>query len=136
MEAGFMAYFESTFRIEKWDEKPLEVYEDGRKTSKASVKKSYSGDLEGRGSLEYLMVYTREDSAYFVGMEKVEGRIREHSGSFVLQHIGTFEHGEAKATLIILPGSGTGALTGLSGEGSFALRHARDYAFHLEYKLA
>lgn len=130
-----MVNIESTFRIEKWDEEPIEVYEGGRKTSRASVKKSYSGDVEGIGSLEYLMVYTQEDSAYFVGMEKVEGCVREHSGSFVLQHVGTFEQGEAKATLMILPGSGTGDLVGISGEGSFALRHARDYAFHMQYEL-
>lgn len=130
-----MVEAESTFQLESWDEEPIEVYEGGRKITKASVRKTFSGDIQGSGSLEYLMVYTDERSANFVGMERVEGRLHQHSGSFVLQHIGTFERGEAKAALTVVPGSGTGDLVGLSGEGSFALRHAQEYAFQLTYEL-
>jgi len=36
-------------------------------------------------------------------------------GSFVLQHSGTMNRGEASLTLTVVPDSGTGALTGMSG---------------------
>jgi hypothetical protein len=37
------------------------------------VTKSFSGDIEGEGTLEYLMAYREDGSASFVGLERVEG---------------------------------------------------------------
>lgn len=46
------------------------------------------------------MVYREDGSASFVGLKRVVGRVGGRSGSFVLQHSGTFEGGIAKATLV------------------------------------
>lgn len=40
--------------------------------------------------------------------------------SFVLQGSETVENGKIKATWFVVPGSGTGDLSGLRGEGGFA----------------
>lgn len=123
----------ATFEIKAWDEKPYDEFEGGRKLTRASVKKAFHGDIEGESSLEYLMVYGEDGSASFVGMERVVGHVRDRSGSFVLQHSGTFAGGIAKATWFVAPGSGTGELGGLRGEGGFAAGHAQPYAITLDY---
>lgn len=47
------------------------------------------------------------------------GAIEDRSGSFVLQHVGTFDGQTAKAEVLVVPGSGTGDLRDLTGKGSF-----------------
>ncbi len=123
----------ATFQVKSWDEKPYNEIDEGPKLTRASVTKSFRGDIEGEGTLEYLMIYRDDGSASFVGLERVVGRVGDRSGSFVLQHSGTFEGGTAKATWFVVPGSGTGDLRGLRGEGGFASAHAEDIPITLEY---
>lgn len=122
-----------TFEIKKWDEKPYDEFDGGRKLTRANIKKSFSGDIQGEGSLEYLMTYADDGTASFVGMERIVGSLGDRSGSFVLQHTGTFEGGISKGSLLVVPGSATGELVGLLGEGSFALGHGQEYLFTLDY---
>lgn len=124
---------EATFQVNSWDEKPIGESEGMPRLTRATVTKSFSGDIEGEGSLEYLMMYRTDGSASFVGMERVIGSVAGRSGSFVLQHTGTFEAGTAKATWVVVPGSGTGELRGLRGDGGFASAHAERYSMTLDY---
>ena len=80
-----------------------------------------------------MMIHHDAGSASFFGVERVVGSIHGKSGSFVLQHSGTFEGGTAKATWFVVPESGTGDLRGLRGEGGFASAHAEEYPITLEY---
>ena len=123
----------ATFEVKSWDEKPYNEIDVGPKLARASVTKSYEGDIQGEGTLEYLMMYRDSTSASFVGLERVIGRIGGRSGSFVLQHSGTFEGGMAKVTLSVVPGSGAGELRGLRGEGGFAAGHQKQYPMTLDY---
>lgn len=68
-----------------------------------------------------------------MGLEHVVGRIGGRSGSFVLQHSGTFQAGTAKATWSVVAGSGTGELHSLRGEGGFASGHQERYPMTLDY---
>lgn len=119
--------------MKSWDEKPYDEIEGGPKLTRATVAKSYSGDIEGDGTVEYLMIHREDGSASFVGLERVVGSIGDRRGSFVLEHKGTFEGGTAKVTWSVVPGSGTGDLSGLRGEGGFASAHADEYAITLDY---
>jgi hypothetical protein len=65
------------------------------------------------------MGYDDRGAASFVGFERIVGAIEDRSGSFVLQHVGTFDGRIAKAELLVVPGSGTGDLRDLTGRGSF-----------------
>jgi hypothetical protein len=124
----------ATFEVKGWDETPYNEVEGLAKLTRASVAKSYQGDIEGAGTLEYLMVYRPDGSANFVGLERIVGRLAGRAGSFVLQHSGTFEGGTAKVTWLVVPGSGTGELRGLRGEGGFASGHAQRYPITLDYE--
>lgn len=108
----------ATFVQKSWEENPYDQREGEATLTRASVTASYHGDIEGEGTLEYLMAYPGDDSASFTGLQRVVGRISGRSGSFVLQTNGTFEDGEAKESWSVVPGSGTGDLRGLRGEGS------------------
>jgi hypothetical protein len=123
----------ATFEVKSWNEKPYNEIEGGPKLTRASVTKSFHGDIEGHGAVEYLMMYRDNGTASFVGLERVVGRIGDRSGTFVLQHVGTFESGAAKVIWEVVPGSGTGDLRGLRGAGGFASTQAQRYPIKLDY---
>jgi hypothetical protein len=123
------------FAISTWDEKPYDERPELPKLTRACVAKTFSGDLEGAGNVEYLMAYRSDGSATFVGLERVVGRLGGKTGSFVLQRTGVFESGTAKETYVVVPGSATGELQGLRGEGRSAVGHGLEHPFTLDYRL-
>ena len=123
------------FAIKSWDEKPYDEGADVPKLTRASVAKSYTGDIEGEGQVEYLMMYRSDGSATFVGLERIVGRIAGKSGAFVLQRTGVFEGGQAKESYVVIAGSGTGDLRGLRGEGTSAVGHGTEHPFTLSYEM-
>ena len=84
------------FAIKSWDEKAYSEGQDLPRLTRASVTKRFSGDIEGEGQVEYLMMYRSDGSATFVGLERFIGRVGSRSGTFVLQRTGVFEGGQAK----------------------------------------
>src|SRR6266567_6378609 len=123
----------ATFGIKSWDEKPFNEMNGAPKLTRASVTKSYQGDITGEGKLEYLMMYRDDGSASLIGLERLVGSVGGRSGSFVLQHSGTFKEGIAMVTLVVVPESGTGDLRGLRGNGKFAVGHQAPYSMTLDY---
>jgi hypothetical protein len=121
------------FAIKSWDEKPYSEGPDQPKLTRASVTKTFTGDLEGEGHVEYLMMYRSDGSATLVGLERFAGRLDGKSGTFVLERTGVFEGGQAKESYSVVAGSGTGALAGLRGDGTSALGHGTEYPFLLNY---
>ena len=67
--------------------------------------KEYGGDIQGTSATEWLLAYNPDTSAVFVGLERIQGTVRGRHGSLVLQHVGTFEDGAAKATLTVVSGT-------------------------------
>lgn len=123
------------FAIKSWDEK---AYSEGQglpKMTRASVTKTFTGDIEAGSQVEYLMMYRSDGTASFVGLERVTGRIGNRAGSFVLQRTGVFDGGQAKEAYAVVPGSATGDLQGLSGEGTSSVGHGTDLPFALTYEL-
>ncbi len=123
------------FAIKTWDEKPFSEGDGLPKLTRASVAKTFTGDIEGEGQVEYVMMYRGDGSAAFVGLERVVGRIGNRTGTFVLQRIGTFENGQAKESYSVVPGSATGDLAGLKGDGHSAVGHGLEHPFELNYEL-
>src|SRR5512134_3969236 len=119
------------FAIKSWDEKPYSEGQDRPRLTRASVIKTYTGDIEGEGQVEYLMMYRSDGSATFVGLERVVGRIDGRSGTFVLQRLGEFENGQAKESYSVVGGSATGELLGLRGRGESSVGHGLDHPFSL-----
>ena len=122
------------FIIKSWDEKP---YSEGKglpRLTRATVAKTYTGDIEGESQVDYLMMYRPDGSATFVGLERVSGRVHGKSGTFVLQRIGGFESGRAKESYTVIAGSGTEELTTLRGEGTSDVGHGMEHPIELSYE--
>ena len=124
------------FAITSWDEKPYSEDQGQPRLTRATVARNYAGDIDGKGQVEYLMMYRSDGSATFVGLEQIVGRIGAKSGTFVLQRTGVFEDGQAKESYSVIPGSATGDLQGLQGDGSSAVGHGMEHPFTLSYELA
>ncbi len=124
------------FAIRSWDEKPYREHPDQPRLTRASVTKTYTGDIEGEGQVEYLMMYRGDGSAAFVGLEQVTGRMAGKTGTFVLQRTGIFESGRAKESYTVISGSATGDLKGLMGAGSSDVGHGMEHPFMLSYEFA
>jgi hypothetical protein len=120
----------ATFEIKGWDEQPFDEAVGVSKLTRASVAKEYAGDIEGTSATEWLMAYHPDQSAAFVGIERIKGTIAGRRGSLVLQHVGTFADGAATATLTVV--SGTDELKGASGSGDFVADPAGRITLDLE----
>jgi len=123
------------FKIASWDEQPFAEVADGGKLSRASVTKTYTGEITGEGKLEYLMAYRTDGSAVFSGFERVIGTVGGKSGSFVLQHSGNYRNGQMTQESMILAGSGTSELTGIKGEGRITAGHQEEYPMSFSYDI-
>ena len=105
----------ATFEIKGWDEQPFDEAIGVAKLTSASVSKEYAGDIDGSSATEWLMAYEPDNSAVFVGLERIKGTVGGRRGSLVLQHVGTFADGAARATLTVV--SGTNELKDATGSG-------------------
>ena len=125
-----------TFEIGAWEEVPYDDQE-GIKLSRTRVTKVFYGDVEGESTAELLMAYgSEEGSAAYVGLERVVGSVHGRSGSFVLTHSAAMERGEGKATLSVVPHSGSGELRGLRGEASISVGPDGGHSFTHDYEIA
>ena len=73
-------------------------------------------------------------SAGYVAMEQVSGILGVRSGTFVLQHSGTMTRGEPSLSVTVVPDSGTGDLTGLSGKMTIDLA-AGEHPYVFQYAI-
>jgi hypothetical protein len=110
-------HLEATFEIASWDETPFDDSDETAKLTEALVAKKYSGDIQGTSMTKWLMAYTPEKSALYVGIERIKGTVGGRRGSMVLLHDGAYQDGVATATLRI--GSGTDELSNAAGTGKF-----------------
>jgi Protein of unknown function (DUF3224) len=97
------------------------------------VVEDFSGDIQGEGVAVFLQTARSEDEASFVGVERVRGRIDDKSGTFVLQDQGTLKDKVVSGTWFVVPGSGTGELQGLRGEGGFEAKLGQGADIRLDY---
>jgi hypothetical protein len=117
----------ASFEITAWDETTYDAPEEGPPLVRASVRKRFSGPLEGTSTAEVLIA-GREG---YLASERVDGVLEGRRGTFVIQHGGVGEHAFGH----IVPGSGTGELEGLDGEVVFA-HDAAGARLRLSYTLA
>lgn len=129
------------YTVKKWDEKTYEQVSPDQKMTRASVQYEFSGEIEGKGSVEYLMFYRHDDpkdqhksTASYVGLIRFEGKLTGRSGSFVMTDNGTFAGGTASSALKIQEGSGRESLAGIKGAGKYEA-NMDGFWIELEYDL-
>ena len=113
--------------------KPYDEPTEGPKLIRISVTETFTGDIVGEGTAEFLQVVRPEGSASFVGVERVLGKIGRRSGTFVFQNEGTLEGKTVSGSWFVVPGSGTGELRGLRGDGGFTAELGQHAKITLDY---
>ena len=119
--------------------RPLEPYArgvDGISLGRMSIDKTFDGELQANSQGEMLSAMTPEKgSAGYVAIEQVSGTLAGKQGGFVLQHFGTMNRGKDHLVLEVVPGSGSGQLSGLSGKMAINIEDGQHF-YEFDYELA
>lgn len=124
-----------------WDEQRVGEVEGAHAIAQAKFTTEWKGELSGTSTCWMFIAYVDGDPAEpqtlvgpYIGYELVEATIGGRSGTFVLAISGDHRGGVARTEVSVVPGSGTGALAGITGSGSYAA-DAMEYALELDYTL-
>ncbi len=98
--------------------------------------KQFHGDLEAtsKGSMLAAGNGAKGSSGGYVALEIVTGTLKGRSGTFILQHSATMNHGVPTLSITVVPDSGTGQLTGLTGKMNITIADGK-HSYDFEYTL-
>lgn len=97
------------------------------------MNETFTGDMRGESPVRALQVLGDDKSASLVSVQRFTGTLGGRHGTFVLQGSETVNNGKINATWFVVPGSGTGDLSGLRGEGGFSGKFGKGSEGWLDY---
>jgi hypothetical protein len=125
---------EGTFEV-KNSPLPADDAIQGTPIGRFGLDKQFHGDLEGTSKGEMMGAGDPgKGTAGYVAMEFVTGTLGGRSGSFALQHSGTMEGGKFNLNVVVVPGSGTGALAGIAGTMNIVIAGGK-HSYLFDYTL-
>jgi hypothetical protein len=101
--------------------------------SELRLSETFAGDIDGQSSVRAFEVRSGKKHANLISMQRFIGKLGDRKGTFLLQGSEIVENGSIKATWFVVPGSGTGELSGLRGEGGFAGEFGKGSHATLDY---
>ncbi|PRX44195.1 uncharacterized protein DUF3224 [Prauserella shujinwangii] len=129
---------ENTCTMRTWEEHVVAGPEDGPRFAHAHTTFGYTGVIEGTSTCDYLLYYAEpgyEGAGQTApGFERIEGSVDGRRGSFLVRHDVAYDASGIRDTWSVVPGSGTGELTGLTGTGSMA-GNAESMPYTFDYRL-
>jgi len=103
--------------------------------SRYYIDKKLHGDLEATSKGEMFSAGDpKQGEAGYVAIEVVTGTLDGKHGTFALQHSATMDHTGRKMSVLVVPGSGTGELKGISGTFDIQIANGQ-HSYDLEYSL-
>jgi hypothetical protein len=121
------------FTNDRYDEEPYGEAE-GTALSRVHISRTFIGALEGAGIAE-LLIAKSEGGGGYVGHDRITGTLHDRPGGFVFQHTGLMGPEGVTNTGTIVPGSGSGELAGITGEGRMLADEEGNHTLTLEYEL-
>jgi len=104
--------------------------------ARMSIAKQFHGELEASSVGEMLSAMSAvQGSAGYVAIEKVTGSLAGRNGSFVLQHHATMNRGVPSLSITVVPDSGAGELTGITGTMNIRIEGGKHF-YDFEYSVA
>lgn len=102
-----------------------------------SLDKQFHGDLEATSVGEMLtaMSASVQGSGAYVAVERVTGTLHGRRGSFALHHTGVITRGVPELTITVVPDSGTGELTGITGKLNIRIESGGKHFYDFHYEL-
>ena len=115
--AAVSTHLEGVFEVTSWSEEQVGGLEGAAKVTVAGIGQRFTGGIEAETKWDMVMTYRDDGTADFVGYQRLQGRVGDKEGTFVLQGLGQFDGAEARTRVEVVPGNSTGELTGLRGSG-------------------
>jgi hypothetical protein len=123
-----------SIEVRGWNPAPFGEVEGATSLVQIDVAEIFHGDIEGEGTARLLQALRSDGTASFVGLERVTATLAGKSGTFVFQDSGSLDASQrVDGTWFVVPGSGTGELAGLRGEGSFTAELGQNAVIALSY---
>jgi hypothetical protein len=97
--------------------------------------KQFHGDLEATSKGEMLSSGGTKGTGGYVAIEIVTGKLGGRAGTFALQHTGSMIDNAFTLVVTVVPGSGTGELTGLTGKMNILIAAGGKHSYDFEYTL-
>ena len=109
----------ANFEITGWEETRYDEPAEGPPLARATVRKRFSGPLEGTSVAELLLTQG-EAGAGYLASERFDGALGGRRGTFVIQHGGVGDETDQHAFGHVVPGFRHRRARGLCGEAVFA----------------
>jgi hypothetical protein len=105
--------------------------------SVATMEKEYSGAVTGRSATIFTSAFDPDlGVGTYVAMEAFEGSLDGHEGTFAFVHsASTTGADRSNEYFLIVPGSGTGALAGITGSGALEIDSEGVHRMTFDYAL-
>jgi|SRR6185312_720602 len=130
--SSIRARAEANIAVHSSETKPYEK-SAGLTLMEVHLSETFSGDIQGESRVSALQLLRDDRSASMVSMQRFQGELAGREGTFVLQGSEIVENGKIKAKWFVVPGSGTGDLVGLRGEGGFEGQFGKGSTGTLDY---
>ncbi|HEX4604352.1 MAG TPA: DUF3224 domain-containing protein [Candidatus Angelobacter sp.] len=100
-----------------------------------TIDKQFHGDLEGASKGQMLTGMSDvKGSGVYVAVEKVTGTLHGRTGTFILHHTGIMTRNTPELSVTVVPDSGTGQLTGITGKMNIIITNGK-HSYEFEYTL-
>lgn len=125
-----------SFEVKVTPQKPDTQIARAANLGRLTIDKRFHGDLEAISKGEMLATHTEvEGSAAYVALERVTGKLKGRTGSFVLQHSATMVRGKPASSVTVVPDSGTGELRGISGKMIITIAPDGAHSYEFDYRV-
>jgi len=119
----------AVFDLGKWEPQTQDAA-GNTEFAQVTIEKTFTGAVAGTSRVEMLTA-SNETSRMYVAVERFSGSVEGRTGSFVLR----LTAGDEGLSLVLLPGSGTDELAGITGTADIAIDDAGTHTFTLSYEL-
>ena len=111
----------------------------GTPVGHAHMVKEFVGEMAGRSSTQFSFAFDQTTGVgTYVAMEAFEGSLAGRAGTFAFAHSATTDGRSSQRLaelLVIVPGSGSGDLSGITGTGRILIGSSGREAIELDYEL-
>ncbi|GHA08551.1 hypothetical protein GCM10010329_34160 [Streptomyces spiroverticillatus] len=128
-----------TFKVTDFTPTPLPspAIETALPVNVSTMEKQYEGEITGRSATLFTAAFDQSGGAgTYVAMESFEGTLHGQAGTFNFVHSATTRgEGREDEFFAVVRGSGTAALTGITGAGGMAVDADGTHRIWFDYEL-
>jgi hypothetical protein len=130
-----------TFTVAAFDPtelSPTPAIETGLAVGVSTMTKQFTGEVDGRSATLFTAAFDQASGVgTYLAMESFEGRLGDRAGTVNFAHSATTlgDGGRAGDYFVIVPGSGTGDLAGITGSGGLAVDPDGTHRVWFDYEL-